>query len=187
MDIKIGVSARHVHLSKEDIELLFGKNYKLTKIKNLSQYPNYVCKETVDLINGDNIIKNVRIVGPKRDKSQVEISKTDAYTLKIEASYKDSGDLNDASLITINGPIGNIKRKALIFPNRHIHMNTKDAKYLGLNNNDIVKIKIDGEKGGILDNVHIKISKDYNTELHLDLDDANSHNVINGDISHLIK
>lgn len=187
MNIKIGVSARHVHLSKEDASILFGDNYEFKKMKDLSQDNNYACYETVDILNGNNVIKNIRVVGPFRDKTQVEISKSDSYILKKDTKYRNSGDLKDAEIITIRGPLGEIERKSLIFASRHIHMNPLEAKKFGLNNMDTVKVQIDGEKGGILNNVYIRVSDNYNLELHLDLDDANAFNVTSDSIAKIVK
>lgn len=187
MQVKVGVSNRHIHLSKKDIELLFGKGYEFKKVKDLTQDGNYACLEVVTIKNKNKEIKEVRIVGPSREKTQLEISKTDSYYLGINPPYRDSGDLDDAAQITIKGPNGSIKRKAAIIANRHIHMNNEEAKELGFKNGDIVKVKLSGIKGGILDNVHIKIKDNYKLELHLDLDDANAHFAVNGDIAEILK
>ena len=187
MKIKIGVSSRHIHLSKEDLYALFGMNYELTKIKDLTQDNNYSCKETVDIINEDNIIKNVRVVGPVRNKTQAEISKTDAYKLNLNPLVRNSGDLKDASLIKIKGPLGIIERKSCIIATRHIHISKKDAENIKCENGDRVRVRLFGEKGGIIDNVYIKFSNTSNPELHLDLDDSNAHLVKNNDIAEIVE
>lgn len=183
MNVKIGVTSRHIHLSENDLYELFGSGYKLNKLRDLSQDKNFSCIETVDLLNGDNLIKNVRIVGPVRSKTQVEISKTDAYILKVNPPVRNSGDLDDASVIKIKGPNGIIERKCCIIQTRHIHINEEDMLKLKLDLNDIVKVKLFGEKGGIIDNVHLKISNNDEPELHLDLDDSNAHLLKSGDIA----
>lgn len=187
MNIKIGVTSRHIHLSENDLYELFGNNYKLNKLKDLTQDKNFSCIETVDLMNDNNIIKNVRIVGPTRNKTQVEISKTDAYILKINPPIRNSGELDDAEIIKIRGPRGVIERRCCIIQTRHIHLNEIDAKKLGFKTNDIVKVKLFGEKGGIIDNVHIKISENEESELHLDLDDSNAHLINKGDIAKILE
>lgn len=187
MDVKIGISSRHIHLSKEDLYELFGENYKLNKLKDLSQDNNYSCVETVDIENEGNIIKNVRVVGPVRDKTQAEISKTDSYLLKINPPVRNSGDLSDASLITIIGPKGKIKRNCCIIATRHIHISMDEAKKLNYKNFDIVNVKLNSIKGGIINNVYIKYSKTENCELHLDLDDANAHLINNNDIAQIME
>lgn len=187
MKIKIGVCSRHIHLSEDDLYELFGKNYKLNKLRDLTQDNNFSCNETVDIINNDNIIKNVRIVGPVRNKTQLEISKTDSYNLKINPPVRNSGQLDDAITIKIKGTKGIIERKCCIIQTRHIHISRELASKLNYKNDDIVKVKLFGEKGGIIDNVHIKISNTDITELHLDLDDSNAHLLKNDDIAEILE
>lgn len=187
MDVKIGVTSRHIHLSENDLYELFGNGYKLNKLKDLTQDQNFSCIETLDLINDDNVIRNVRIVGPVRSKTQAEISKTDAYLLKINPPVRNSGELDDAAVIKIKGPKGVIERKCCIIQTRHIHVNKNDAEKLNFKSNDIVKVKLFGEKSGILDNVHLKISDNNNPELHLDLDDSNAHLLKTGDIAQVLE
>lgn len=187
MNVKIGVTSRHIHLSENDLYELFGNNYKLNKLKDLTQDKNFSCIETVDLINDDNVIKNVRIVGPVRNKTQVEISKTDAYELKVDPPVRNSGELEDAVVIKIKGPICIIERKCCIIQTRHIHINEENLKKLNLKTNDTVKVRLFGEKGGIIDNVHLKISNNEESELHLDLDDSNAHLLKTGDIAEILE
>lgn len=187
MKINIGVSSRHIHLSEEDLKKLFGDNYKLTNIRDLTQDNNYACKETVDLINGDKEIKNVRVVGPLREKTQVEISKTDAYILRVNPPYRNSGDLNNSEKIIIKGPLGTVERNCLIIPNRHIHISSSEASDLGYKNDELVSVKLPGDRGGILNNVHIKIGENSTLELHIDLDDANAHNITSSDKCEIVE
>lgn len=184
MNIKIGISNRHVHLSKEDIETLFGKNYKLTKKRDLSQSNNYVCFETVNLINNDKIIKNVKVVGPERDYSQVEVSLIDAKELGINPPYANSGDLINACKIKVEGTNGNLEKNICIMENRHIHMTEEFSKRNNFKNNDIVKVKLKNDK--ILDNVHIKVTSGDFVELHIDMYDKEKYNIENGDIGQII-
>lgn len=183
MKVKIGISNRHVHLCNDDLRILFGDKYNLTKLKDLTQSKNYSCEETVDLINQDKIIKNVRVVGPCRNYTQVEITKTDSYELNIDPPYKDSGDLEGAAQIIIRGPKGEIKRNCVIIANRHIHMNYEESLKYGYKDNDVVNVKVNDE---IIDNVRIKISTDYILELHLDFDDSNQYFIKNGDIGQIL-
>lgn len=173
MKVKIGVSARHIHLSKEDFEILF-PNESLNVYKEISQYPNFASDKKVSLRNGDRQIDNVRVVGPLRDETQVELSKTDCRYFKIEAPLKNSGDLENASEIEIINGDKSIKRNCVIIQNRHIHMSYEDAKKYGYEDDQIVKVKINTIKGGIMDNVHIKLGDRFNLELQLDTDDANA-------------
>lgn len=183
MEIKVGVSNRHVHLTEKDFKILFGENYTITKKKDLYQSMEFASNETVTIKSDYNKIDNVRIIGPFRDYTQVEISKTDSYLLKIDPPYKDSGDLKDAACLTIVGPKNEIKlNNCCIIPVRHIHVN--DDKFY---DKQVVKIKINGKKGGIMDNVYVKKNKNYKLELHIDTDDANAFNLTNEDIVEIIE
>ena len=186
MKIKIGVSNRHVHLTKEDVSILFGENYKLTKMKDLSQKGQYACNETLTIKTDKNEFKNVRIVGPEREKMQVEISKTDAYFLGINPPVRNSGFLDDASLITIIGPRGEISKDACIIATRHIHITKEDAIRYNLNKSK-VSVVLNGEKSGILNDVNIRISSNATFEMHLDTDDANAFLVSNNDEATIIE
>ena len=173
MRINIGVSARHIHLSKEDFEILF-PNEELNVYRELSQKPNYASDKKITLKNNDKRIDNVRVIGPVRNETQVELSKTDCYTLKIDVPLCNSGELDSAAEIEIVNGEKSIKRKCIIIQNRHIHMSEEMAKDMNLVNDQIVKVKIDSLKGGIMENVHVKTGKDFSLELHLDTDDANA-------------
>ncbi len=181
MKVKVGVSARHVHLTKEDVNILFGKNYILTKKADLSQFGQYACNEQITLIGAKNTIKNVRVLGPERNQTQVEISKTDSYKLGINPPVRNSGDLDNAALITIVGPCGQITKKAAIIAARHLHVNKQEQIKYGLINKKNVSIKVNNEKGGILNNVSIRVDDNYSYEVHLDTDDANAFLIKNGD------
>ncbi|MBQ1496332.1 MAG: propanediol utilization protein [Bacilli bacterium] len=184
MKINIGVSARHIHLSKEDYDLLFGEE-EFGVLKNLSQYPNFSSDKTVILRNNDRVLKNVRVIGPLRNDTQVELSKTDCVYLRIDAPLCNSGELDEAASIEIINGDKVICRDSVIIQNRHIHMSYEDASNLGYTDDQIVKVKIDSKKGGIIDNVHIKLSDKGTLELQLDTDDANAFlidNEVKGEI-----
>ena len=184
LKINIGVSARHIHLSKEDYDLLFGEE-EFGVLKNLSQYPNFSSDKTVTLRNNDRVLKNVRVIGPLRNDTQVELSKTDCVYLRIDASLCNSGELDEAASIEIINGDKVICRDSVIIQNRHIHMSYEDASNLGYTDDQIVKVKIDSKKGGIIDNVHIKLSDKGTLELQLDTDDANAFlidNEVKGEI-----
>lgn len=183
MEIKVGVSNRHIHLNKKNLEILFGENYELNILKNLTQPNQYAATETVTIKTKKNSIHNVRVLGPIRNYTQVEISKTDAYTLGINPPIRDSGDLKNSSPITIIGPKGEIfLNEGCILANRHIHATTEDVIKYNLDLTKKYKIRVLGEKGGILENVSIKVDDSYIFELHIDTDDANAHLIKNGDI-----
>ena len=178
MKIKIGVSNRHVHLSKEHLELLFGKDYELTVDRPLTQPGQFAATDYVTIKTEKSEINKVRILGPVREYTQVEISLTDAYKLGLKPPIRESGNIKGSAPITIVGPKGSIDLKeGCILANRHIHMSEEDATKYGLHNREEVSVYIDGEKGGRLDHVFIKTSKEAYLELHLDTDDGNAHMV----------
>lgn len=182
MKITVGISNRHVHLTKESIEILYGNNYQLSILKNLSQKGQFASKETVTIQGPKGSIDNIRVLGPCRKYNQVEISKTDSFKLGINPPVRNSGDLIDSSPITIIGPKGKIELLyGCIIATRHIHIPYTDLDKLKLKNNDMVAIKINGEKSAILNNVILKASDDATLELHLDTDDANANLINQGD------
>lgn len=171
MKVKTGISARHIHLTEEDYNLLFDEPIE---IKNYINQPGqFATTQTVTLINGDRKIENVRMIGPTRPYTQVELSKTDAHILRIDTPIRISGDLKDAVEITIKTEKGEITRKAAITSPRHIHITPSERKEYDLTK-DIYSVKINGEKGGIMDNVHISESDKAYYEMHIDTDDANA-------------
>ncbi len=186
MSVKIGVSARHVHVTKDDLNILFGEGYKLTKKVDLSQPGQYACNEQVILKGPKGIIERVRILGPERGETQAEISKTDSFALGINPPVRNSGDLKGAAKITIVGPCGEITKDAAIIATRHVHATMEDAKKYGFEKKEFVKIMVKGEKGGILENVYVRISDNFSYEVHLDTDDANAFLIKNGDEAELI-
>jgi len=188
MKVIIGVSNRHVHLTKEDLEILFGTGYELTKVKDLLQPRQFASAEYVSIVSEKGQIDKVRVIGPIRDYTQVEISKTDAIKLKLNPPIRDSGDLKGSEAITIIGPKGKVmKENACIIANRHIHMTPKMQEELGLSGLTEVSIKLDGEKGGILHHVVLKVMDEAIYELHIDTDDANAHYAKTGDYATIIK
>jgi len=171
--IPVEISARHIHLTQKDFEKLFGKKTP-TPLRKLSQN-QIAAKETVDLIYKNKSLKNVRIVYPFRQKTQVEISLTDAIYLNIKPVFRISGDLKNTPGIEIIGPKGKIKLKnGVIIPLRHLHISDKEAKKLKLKNKDKVKVKILGKRGLIFENVIVRVKKSYNLALHLDTDEGNA-------------
>ena len=185
MEVKVAVSARHIHLCKNDLETLFGKNYELNKRNDLSQKGEFASEEKV-IIKNNNEELTLRVLGPIRNYTQAEISKTDAYKLGINPPICNGGDLDNAEEVLIIGPKGEIRRKCCIISNRHIHISDIDSKKYGLFDGDKVKVKVDTKKGAILDNVYIKVSKNYVFEMHIDTDDANALLLSNGDIVSII-
>ena len=186
MKINIGVSARHVHLSERDFKELFGEN-KLTKYTDLTQPGQYACNEKVNLITEKGRINNVRVLGPLRNYTQVEISKSDSYVLGLNPPVRESGDLKGAEDIKIEYKDKIIEvKECCIIADRHIHINEEDSLKYNLKDKQIVKLKVFGEKGGILDNVKVKVMKEAYFECHLDLDDANAHLIKSNDVGEII-
>lgn len=176
MQIPVGVSNRHVHLTKEDLDILFGKDYKLTPRNYLDQPGQYAAEETVTLKTDKNIKECVRIVGPTREYTQVELLSIDKEYFGINPPIRNSGDLSNSEDIIIIGPKGELNKKNVcIIANRHIHINTRDKDKFY--EDQIVKVKINNK---VLDDVHIKIGDHYALSLHINKDDAQANNIENG-------
>lgn len=187
MKVTIGVSNRHVHLKKEHLEILFGKDYSLENIKDLKQPGQFASSAIVTLKTQKGEIEKVRVLGPIRPYTQVEISKTDAYKLGLNPPVRNSGDLKDSETVTIVGPNGEVVAlESCIIAARHIHILPEQVKEYGLEDKEMVNVKINGEKGGIITNVYLKTADNSFFEMHLDTDDANAHLVKNGDIAEII-
>ncbi|MDO7976871.1 ethanolamine utilization phosphate acetyltransferase EutD [Oceanotoga sp. DSM 15011] len=173
--IKVEASGRHVHLSQEHLELLFGKNYKLTKTKDLSQPGQYACEERVTLIGPKGKIENVVILGPVRKNTQVEVSKTDLRPLGLNAPIRESGDIKGSGSIKIKTEKTELEiKEGLIIAKRHIHMTPEDAKKHGVKDKEIVNVKIFSNRPLIFEDVVIRVSDNYKTFMHIDYDEANA-------------
>ena len=188
MKVQIGISNRHVHLTDEHLKKLFGKNYKLENVKDLNQPGQFVSNSKVMIKTLKGEINDVRVVGPTRDYTQVEISRTDAIKLGLNPPVRKSGDLIGSSPITLIGPCGIVDLEyGCIIADRHIHITPKQKEVYGLSNYDKVTVVLQGEKGGTIGNVSLKVSEESYFELHLDTDDANAHLVRNGDLAIIIE
>ena len=177
--VPIEVSARHIHLSKRDLENLFGKGYKLTKLKGLTQPGDFAAKETVDIESGSKKISNIRIIGPARGKTQIELSKTDAIILGMAIPVRDSGDIKGSPGIIISGPKNKIIiKEGVINTWRHIHCDPKEAKKLKLRNGALVSVKTLGNLSITFHNVKIRVGKNYKLRMHLDTDEGNAAGII---------
>lgn len=187
--IPIGISGRHVHLTQAHLEILFGRGYELTEFKPLSQPGQYAANEKVDVVSPTgNIIKGVRILGPVRPASQVEISRSDALRGGFTAPVRSSGDVKDSGPCTLVGPEGRVElEEGVIIADRHIHFSLEDAKVFGVSNGDIVSIQVEGEKPGLLGNVLCRVSKSYALDCHLDTDDGSAFMLNTGDQAILVK
>lgn len=186
--IPVEISARHVHLSQEHLEELFGKNYKLKKQRKLSQPRTFASEETVILINKDKEIKNVRILGPSRKETQVELSKTDCIELGIDAPIRLSGDHKNTQGIKIKGPKGIIDlNQGVIIAQRHLHLSPEQAKELNLKEHQLVSIKILGERSVTFHNVIVRVDENYDCSFHLDTDEGNAAGINNGTFGEMVR
>ena len=176
--IKVGVSNRHVHLTREDYELLFDE--ELVVDYKLNQIGEFASKQRLTLVSGDRVIENVRVVGPLRNYTQVEISRNDSRHLKLNPPVRTSGDIVGSEIITLRTNKGEITRESCVIADRHVHMGPEDAIKYGVKNKQKVEIRVDGDKSGIMD-AFIKVGDTGYYEFHIDTDDANAFNLNNND------
>lgn len=190
MKVPVGVSNRHVHLTQADLEKLFGKDYKLTEKKQLSQPGQFAAEECVTLVGPKRSIEKVRILGPVRPKTQIEISRTDMFNLGFkDVPLKNSGDLEGTPGIKIVAPNGNsiTTPEGCIIAARHLHLSPTEAASFGLKDKDVVSIKAAGPKGVIFSNVLVRSGAKHAMDFHIDMDDANCAGLGNGDLVEIIK
>ena len=185
--VKIGVSQRHIHLSRDDLDILFGKGYELTP-KKVLMGREFASEEVVTLVGPSlKAIENVRVLGPVRKNTQVEISRTDTFILKVSPPVRPSGETKGSEKLVVVGPKGCVYLKeGVIIANRHIHLTPDFAEKMGLSDNDYVDVVIDGIKPTKFYDVQIRVRDDFNVEMHIDTDDANSSGLKNGDVVHII-
>lgn len=186
--IKIGVSNRHVHLSREDLDTLFGKGFELTKKKTLMGR-EFASEQLVTLVGPSlKTIENVRILGPVRKHTQVEISRTDTFVLKVSPPVRPSGDIKGSEKIVIVGPKGVVYlNEGVIIANRHIHLTPEYAEKHGIKDGDYVDVMVSSIKPTKFFDVQVRVRDDFNVEMHIDTDDANAAGLKNGDLVTIIK
>ncbi|WP_243153419.1 phosphate propanoyltransferase [Senegalia massiliensis] len=179
--IPVEASAKHAHLCKEDVEKLFGKGYKLTPKRELSQPGQFLCEERINIMGPKGVIKNVAVLGPERNSTQIEISKTDGIALGVNAPVRDSGDTEGSADLFISAGKNIIKaEEAVIIARRHIHMPPEAADKFGLVDKDIVNVKILSDRPVIFEDVLIRVSEKYSLNMHIDFDEANACNLKKG-------
>ncbi len=180
--VPVGVSARHVHLTQEHVEILFGKGYQLTKKKELMG-GQFASNELVTIVGLKlRAIENVRILGPARGRSQVEISATDAVKLGVKAPIRESGDVAGSAPIALVGPKGALYlTEGCIVAKRHIHMAPKDAIAAGVSDGDMVSVKAENERGTVFHEVKIQVDESFTLAMHIDTDEANAAKIATGD------
>lgn len=186
--VPLGVSARHVHLTQEHVDILFGTGYQLTKKKELMG-GQYACNEIVTIVGLKlRALEGVRVLGPVRKQSQVEISATDAIKLGIKAPIRESGDLSGSAPIVVVGPRGAVRlEEGCIIAQRHIHMAPKDALAAGVQDQEEVSVKAENERGTVFNHVKIRVDSSFTLEMHLDTDEANAANIATGQTVTLIR
>ena len=173
--VPVGISVRHIHLSRADVDRLFGRNYQLTPKKQLSQPGQYACEECLDVIGPKGELKKVRILGPERKATQIELAQTDCRNIGVTAPVRSSGHTAGTPGITLRGPLGEITvPEGVIIADRHLHMSEGEAAACGLKDGDHVRIQVDGVKPGVLGNVLVRAGKGHSLDLHIDTDDGNA-------------
>lgn len=179
MKVPVEVSARHVHLSEDDIKKLFGDNYSLTYRRDLSQPGQFVCEERVEVIGAKGSFASVAILGPARSQTQVEISLTDSRRIGIAPFIRESGDLEGTPGCILRGPNGEAQiESGVIVAKRHIHMHTSDAETISAENGQICKVEIKTkERSLIFDDVVVRVSDKFALAMHIDTDEGNAANL----------
>lgn len=181
--VPVGISNRHIHLSQQDLETLFGSGYELTIRNDLSQTGQYAAEETLTIEGPKSSMQNVRILGPTRKETQVEISRTDSFALGVKPPVRDSGTLDSSPGLTLIGPKGKVElEQGVIIAHRHIHMNEADAKSFGVKDKEFVSVRVGGERGITFENVLVRVRDDFVLEMHIDTDEANAAVLANGQL-----
>jgi acetate kinase len=181
--IPIGVSVRHVHLSRPDCDALFGEGYELTRRRDVTQPGQFVTRETVDLIGPKGEVTSVAIINPLRKETQVEVARTDALRLGIDPPLRESGKLDGTPGIRLRGPKGEVEiEKGVILAHRHVHMHPDDAKKFGVSDKDVIQVRAEGDREMTMGDVIVRVSPSYSLDLHLDTDEANAAGLNNDSV-----
>ncbi len=189
MEVLVETSARHLHVTQADLETLFGKGYELTKKKDLSQPGQFACAERVDVVGPKKTLTGVSILGPVRPETQVELSLTDARSIGVAAPIRESGDIAGSGACKLVGPCGEVELKeGVIAAKRHIHMTTADAAAMGLEDKQIVSVKVPSDGRAIVfGDVVVRVSDKYALAMHIDTDESNAGCVAPGTMGEIIK
>ncbi len=186
--IPVNMSNRHIHVSQEHVELLFGEGHKLTLMKDLSQPGQFACDEKVDIIGPKSTIKGVRILGPVRPQTQLEVSIFDARTLGIDPVVRPSGNIVNTPGCTIVGPKGQVViGEGVIVAARHIHLHTTDGEKFGLKDKDIVKVRVGNERATVFEKVVVRVHDTFALDMHIDIEEGNAAGIKNGDTGEIIR
>jgi putative phosphotransacetylase len=185
--VPIGVSARHIHLSQQHIEVLFGQGYQLTVLKDLTQPGQFAANETINVQGPKGRIEKVRILGPARSLSQLEISRTDSFALGVQPPVRESGKIDGTPGIQVEGPLGRVQLdQGVIVAARHIHFHTHDAEKWRIKDKQLLRVKTNGERPVIFEDVLARVSDQYALDMHIDTDEANAAGVNTGDLAELL-
>ena len=186
--VPVGISMRHVHLNRADLNHLFGPTYMLTPMKKLSQPGQYAAQECVDVIGPKGVLKRVRVLGPLRRETQVELAQTDCRTIGVKAPVRASGHLEGTPGVKLRGPYGEIEiPRGVIVADRHIHLSPAQAKASGLQDGDTVSVEIEGTKAGVLDGILIRSNPGCEMDFHIDTDDGNAFQLQQGQLVKILK
>ncbi|WP_248926293.1 phosphate propanoyltransferase [Paenibacillus hamazuiensis] len=187
-EVPIGVSARHIHLSEEHIAILFGAGYQLQVLKDLSQPGQFAAKETVAVVGPKGKFDTVRILGPARGRSQLEVSRTDTFVLGVNAPVRESGNIAGTLGIKVIGPAGEVElQEGVIVAARHIHFHTSDAAKWGIQDKARLRVKVNGERPLIFEDVIARVSDQFALDMHIDTDEANAAGTKTGDIAVILE
>jgi putative phosphotransacetylase len=185
--VPIGVSARHIHLSPEHIQVLFGEGYELKVMKDLSQPGQFAAEETVVVEGPKGKFEKMRILGPARGNTQIEISRTDAFSLGIHPPVRESGKIEGTPGVKIKGPKGEVElEQGVIIAARHIHFHTNDAEAWGIQDKQQLRVRVGGERGLVFENVIARVSDSYALDMHIDTDEGNASGAKTGDMAEII-
>lgn len=178
--VPVGLSNKHLHLSQADLETLFGKGYELHPTKPLKQPGQFASEEKVDIVGPKNTLKGIRVLGPVRKETQIELAMTDARTIGVKAPVRESGKLEGTPGVKLVGPAGEVELDhGVIVALRHIHLSAAQAKEAGLSDHQVVSVKVPGERGLIFDNVLVRAGDGHEREIHLDTDEGNAAGLAN--------
>lgn len=185
--VPIGVSARHIHLSREHLGILFGEGAALTEFKLLSQPGQYAANETVAVYGPKGSFAKVRILGPVRKETQLEVSRTDAFSLGLKPPVRESGNIEGTPGIRIVGPAGEVTvDKGVIVAARHIHFHTSDAEKWGIADKQMLRVRVGGERGVVFEQVLARVHEQYALDMHIDTDEGNAAGIGTGDFGEII-
>jgi putative phosphotransacetylase len=185
--VPIGISARHIHLTSEHIELLFGQGYQLKVLKDLSQPGQFAAEETVAVVGPKGKFDKVRILGPARKHTQIEISRTDAFAIGVNPPVRESGNIEGTPGLKVVGPRGEVElERGVIVAARHVHFHTSDAAAWGIQDQQLLRVRLNGERPLIFEHVVARVSDNYSLDMHIDTDEGNAAGVKTGEMAELM-